>query len=95
MFGVNVAENVMMGQCSFTFEGILLLGEALDRLRWADFFQRAWVEKYSEELRALDKHTNSTYNRGRVESPQQLADFVENCTHMLPDFRTYFADGRK
>ena len=53
------------------------------------------MEKYSEELHVLDKRTNSTCNRDRDESLQQLADFVENCTHMLLDFRAYVADGRK
>ena len=96
VFGVNVAENAMTGHhYKRSLKGMLLLSEALERLRWAEFFQKHGIEKYSDELHALEKLTNSTSNRDRAESQQTFADFTENCANLLTDFKAYVADGRK
>ncbi|KAH3869143.1 hypothetical protein DPMN_032303 [Dreissena polymorpha] len=88
VFGPNVVQSVLTGGNNVrSVKGFMLLGEALERLLWVEFFKISDCKEYDQDLKVLLKLQDAVALKQRDKSKMLLVDFKRKATEQFKDFQ--------
>ncbi len=95
IFGINVVQSVLGGTNYVrSVKGMMLLSEAMDRLRWCQFFKENGTANYMQDLHLLNDLKAAIVDKKRVKS-QQLMDILSTKAGGMLDHFQLFVDSQR
>ena len=96
IFGPNVVQSVLGGKhYVWSFKGMILLCETMERLQWSAFFKTQDPETYKEELLTQKRLQDHIAEKAAYRNRELLEEFSNSSANMIESFQKFKNEGCK